>query len=218
MTGQRHPAFGKLQISRVHGRYDNLVGVDFPVGGAVRFTVSTARLSQDNSWDSFYEDDMLVEFEMSEVQFAHAITALNHAEGSPITLRRCRTGALEQMPDPPKHMRDFDDRVSEALEPMDRAVEYLKELNRLLADPKAKKSDIKHAAFKAQQEIEQNLEYTMGRGKEIMQEVGEKTKQEVRAYAEGVALQFGLEALGAARAALPNGIDATPSLEDRRDG
>ena len=215
----QHPSFGLLEISRVQGRFDNLVGVDFPVGGAIRITVSHAEQVTDiGREDAFYDREQIVSFFMSEVQFAAAITSLNVGAGTPVTLSRVSTGPLVAVEAPPKHMREFEDRADEAVEPVRRAIEQLNRLNALLADPKAKKSDIKNAAYMAHMELDKNLEYTLKRGMDQVREVGEKTKQEVRAYAESVVHRFGLEALGAARAALPSGMAETPALEDRSDG
>ena len=81
-----HPAFGIVQLTRPRGKA-TLMGSDFRHHSWISVTVSEAteirRLS--NTWN--YPGRQIVEFDMSEAQFAHMIASAGMGSGTPCTLR-----------------------------------------------------------------------------------------------------------------------------------
>ena len=89
-----HPAFGVVQLSRP-SRKATLMGSDFRHHSWVSITISEAQevRSLSNTWN--FAKKELLEFEMSEAQFAHMIASAGMGAGTPCTLRH-----VERMPRP----------------------------------------------------------------------------------------------------------------------
>jgi hypothetical protein len=83
----KHPAFGVVQVSRPSGGHTTLMGSDFRHNFCVRFTISEADQfrSLSNTWT--FPGRQLLEFEMSEAQFAHMVSSPGVGGGTDVTLR-----------------------------------------------------------------------------------------------------------------------------------
>lgn len=210
-----HAAFGVVELHRIQGSFPNLVGVDFEQGHAVSLRIKTARQSRTHGSTHFYGQELIAEVYMSETQFARMITGLNTAEATPVTIRYRQEGDLVSPEYPPKHMENFDDLAAEAVEPIADAVKALEQLVASFRDPKFSKATARGLAEKALRELGSNYEFMVERGMENIREAGDRTKQEILAYGEQVVRQFGLDALGAAKAALPKLGDEPAQIEDQ---
>ena len=81
-----HPSYGVISFSRTYGGEKNLFGSSIKHQNTIRMKVSHAKLERRLNEDHVYEKDKIIEVEMSEAQFAQAITSLNSAAGVPVTL------------------------------------------------------------------------------------------------------------------------------------
>ena len=81
-----HPAFGVVQLSRPQG-HGILMGSDFRHHSWISITISEAKevRSLSNTWN--FAQKPLIEFDMSEAQFAHMIASAGMGSGTPCTLR-----------------------------------------------------------------------------------------------------------------------------------
>lgn len=211
-----HPAFGMITINRVQGRFDNLVGVDFPQGHAIRITISESEMTREYASTSWFEGRMICDFYLSEVQFAQAISSLNSAERTPVTLRHYRDSEkLFDPGEPPAHMTDLDGMEAEIDEVDDEGVEALEEAIRLAKEGKVKRS-IVEAMEKAYREIKLNREFRVGQSKRSIRRAADKAKMEVTAFAQNIVRQFGLKQLGADQALLMDQPE-TAAIEDKGD-
>jgi hypothetical protein len=209
-----HPSFGVVELHRIQGSFPNLVGVDFEQGHAISLRIKTATQMRTHGSTRFHSRELIAEVYMSETQFARMITGLNTGEDNPVTIRYRQDGPLKSMPYPPKHMENFDDLAEEAIEPIKDSVAALEELVASFKDPKFSKATARGLAEKALRELSSNYEFMVERGMENIHKAGDRTKQEILAYGEQVVRQFGLEAIGAAKAALPN-IGGVAQIEDQ---
>jgi hypothetical protein len=82
-----HPSHGLLQISRVSGGSDNLFGSHVEHHHKIALRVHAAKTQWDLHEDRYYEGKLLLEIELSPVQFAEAITTMNVCPGTPCTVR-----------------------------------------------------------------------------------------------------------------------------------
>jgi vacuolar-type H+-ATPase subunit H len=209
-----HPSFGVIELHRIQGSFPNLVGVDFEQGHAISLRIKTATQNRTHGSTRFFAQELIAEVYMSETQFAKMITGLNTGEDNPVTIRYRQDGPLKDVPYPPKHMENFDDLAEEAVEPIKDTVQALEELVASFKDPKFSKARARELAEKALRELSQNYEFMVERGIENIQKAGDRTKQEILAYGEQVVRQFGLDAIGAAKAALPN-LGEQAQIEDQ---
>jgi len=99
---EEHESFGMLRICRMTGG-GRLFGSHLDNHrDKIQIVVSTAYRQHSLSRDRFFRDQELIELEMSPVQFAQAITTLNHGDGIPCTLKFV-TGKGEIEPVPETH-------------------------------------------------------------------------------------------------------------------
>jgi hypothetical protein len=82
-----HPAFGVVQVSRPSGGHTVLMGSDFRHCSCVSITVSEAEevRSLSNTWN--FPRRQIVQFELSEAQFAHMVASAGVGGGTPCTIR-----------------------------------------------------------------------------------------------------------------------------------
>lgn len=93
-----HPAYGHLRISHITGSGQTFFGSDMYHENAIQFTFRGA--SMDENGGHIYEEELVLIARMSNLQFAEAITNLNH-KPTPVTYEYMRIGPFEKVPDVP---------------------------------------------------------------------------------------------------------------------
>jgi len=220
-----HPSFGRLTVSRISGKFDNLVGVDFEQGHAIEITLGESSLERDLGRNWWYGGKSIAQVRMTETQFAQFITNIGRGEGTPCTIvYRCTEG-FERMPEPPKHMLDLEQLKNETVKPLTELEGLLKVAADVLGDKelmkKAEGRDRAKAAIeRARQNITSSLKFYLEQTLETIQEAADKTKLEIEAYAENVVRQYGLDAINAARSAggALGKSDPSTLIEQKKDG
>lgn len=217
-----HPSFGIIEISRIHGRFENLVGVDFPQGHAVAIRIKSADMHRQYGNTSFMETKLITEVYLSEVQFAQAISSLNSADRVPVTIRYYPDGeTLFEPGEPPPHMADLEALEEEVVEPLDTGLKALEEAMAAFKDPKFSKATTRGLVEKAYREIVQNRPFREKQAKKTIRKAADKAKMEVTAYAQNVVRQFGLHQLGADKALIwetPGEVPETRMIEHKESG
>jgi hypothetical protein len=83
-----HESYGMIGISRVSGCSGPLFGSSIEHQNTIQITISKAKLDRrEYHSDSHYKGSDIVNIEMSQSQFAEAITSMN-TMGTPCTIRR----------------------------------------------------------------------------------------------------------------------------------
>ncbi len=93
-------SFGMLQFSRTtRGKDTALFGSSIPHRETIRLRVMPASVERDLNNDFYYSSDAraYVEVEMSQAQFAEAITSMNQGSGVPVTIRRLNGKEVEEV-------------------------------------------------------------------------------------------------------------------------
>jgi len=86
---ETHESFGMLQFNRISSNQDKyLFGSSIANNHTIQLTISEGAISRDLNTDWYYAGKQYIEVEMSQVQFAEAITSLNCGSGVPVTIRR----------------------------------------------------------------------------------------------------------------------------------
>lgn len=85
---QAHPSYGMISFNREScSPATSLFGSSIKHGNAIRMILFHAEIERGLNKDWFYAKGRIVEIEMSQSQFADAITSLNIGEGVPCTIR-----------------------------------------------------------------------------------------------------------------------------------
>lgn len=84
---ETHPAYGMLAFSRRQGGKTNLFGSSIQHQNTIAMTLRHGEVCRGLSSDWYHGNDTIVEVEMSQAQFAEAITSMNMGSGVPVTIR-----------------------------------------------------------------------------------------------------------------------------------
>ena len=85
---ETHPAYGLVGFTRTFSSAKHpLFGSSIEHSNSVRLTIKRASVSRNLNSDHFFGEGNLIEVEMSQAQFAEAITSMNVDEGTPCTIR-----------------------------------------------------------------------------------------------------------------------------------
>lgn len=129
---QKHDSFGKLSFSRCScGSAIPLFGSSIKHRDIIMMRVHGARISRELNTDYFFDDNLILELEMSQTQFADAITNMN-STGVPVTLRYTDgKGKIEDCPYIDKRQqfeKEFSECQSENKEQYKEFEEFMKEM------------------------------------------------------------------------------------------
>lgn len=204
-TTEKHPAYGKVSVTRVSGQ-GNLFQVDYPQQHFIKLTISQASLERKLSNDWVYDNQEIVEINMSEVQWARLLSSMN-TTGVPCTLSAYTDPITKQymrptMPVSTEAKADmFKVEIKETVKDgMDALDSLLKQL-RTLAEPgtTTKKADIialLNKADKVQRELIANLPFVLEQAEEAIETSVESAKGEVAAFIDYSMQRLGERALG----------------------
>mgnify|MGYP000006484115 CR=1 FL=1 len=95
----KHPSFGMLSISRIHGQSGYLFGTEIQADNFIELTLSNANLERDLTNDWFHQGKTLFRVKMSPNQFAELMTNLNTSPGVPVTIEEVCGERIEQCSD-----------------------------------------------------------------------------------------------------------------------
>ncbi len=198
-TREEHPAYAMVGASRVTGNAQ-LAGSDFRHQNYIVVRLSKAHLSRSLSNDRWFAEKRIVEFAMSEAQWATFVSSLNVGMGVPCTLQF--TEGAGSVP----RIEPLDDREKvfrkEVAETMLDAMSALQK-----AHDEAPTKKLKEHIAKAMQEIKLNIPFVVKQFDEHMEKTIEAAKVEVNAYITGAVQRAGLEHLGGQVIELMEGAD-----------
>ena len=183
----KHPSFANIYIGRsfCSGR-KNLFGSSIKHSETITMKISPAYMARDLNYDRYYAENIpYIEIEMSQSQFAQAITSLNMGAGVPVTLTRLNGEFIEPCPFIDKReqfsneFRKDMQKVSKELDEVTAEVEKLVEEKRTFS--KADRDKILKALRGAKHQISSNYPYMFSMFNEQM----DKTVTEAKAEIEG---------------------------------
>lgn len=180
----KHESYGLIQISRIF-HDSHLFGSDIAHSSAIRLKIKNALVKSSDGTDFYVGTDSLIEVDMSASQFAEAITNLNSAEGTPVTIRRFNGKPVADCPF--NDSRDkFAEALSENLNEVDRISEDLmddvKELFAKKSLTKADKDLILSKLESLRLNIGSNRNYIFSAITEQMEKTVAEAKAEVNSY------------------------------------
>ena len=187
---ETHPAYAVVQISRTSGNAQ-LFDSEFQHQHFITLRLASAEVTRNLSNNWIHQKQIpYIEIEMSEAQFATAITSLNSGTGTPCTLKYLQG---ERIPGIERDAKHIDDKFKKEMQQkFSEAIESANELESLVGDgkmtAKLKKS--------LQWQIERirrvcggsSAQFVANQYSEHMERVKEKGKAELHAHALRVGL------------------------------
>jgi hypothetical protein len=196
----KHPSYGRVVVTKPMGPSIKLFGSSVNHLNCVSMTVETARMEQDVHGDWIFGEKTIVEFYMSEAQWAHMLSSFGDGSGTPVTLRYTQqAGYIEQPPEVPTvvdiQRKAVDDEVKSLAARM-KAIEQA--LETVLKQPTVKKKDldgIRHELNVLHSLYLANLPYYEKATIERMEKEVGKAKIEIDAILQNYIHKLGLKAL-----------------------
>jgi hypothetical protein len=186
-----HEAGALIQFSRVTGKA-NLFGSDFDHDHYITLKVTpcTTQRSSNRTW---YMGTLkpYIEVSLSAAQFAEAITTLNCGSGIPCTMEylsgRGKFPRIEPIPQRPAFEAEGGEALAESIAAIDDAIAELDTLKLSVAAKKAMHGKL----TKARMRLSDRLPFIIESFAEAMDDVEQKAKTEIAAYADHVRSQIG---------------------------
>ena len=181
-----HESYGLLAISRVTGTPRSLFGSTIRHGDTITLTISEGKVYRDFQRNRYMEGKELIKVEMSQSQFAEAITTMNVGSGVPVTLQHVLGSRKAEPPSV-----DFKERAKNELKKeMDVLAERIAELAKDAKEILTRKGGPINAAEKKKilddlmhlkQEVESNIPFAHECFQEAVDETVVQAKAEVDA-------------------------------------
>lgn len=184
---ERHESYGLLQIGRINGGSRNLFGSSIKHNNTISLRVKPASKSRNLNTDWFYDEGVsYIEVEMSQTQFAEAITSLNCGSGTPVTVRRINGKNIEECPEENKR-QEFEKEFEQQMECLgNKLFELTKRTEEILSNKKtlnkSEKEEILNAIKGLKAEIKSNIPFMGSMFNEQMDKTSTEAKGEVEAF------------------------------------
>lgn len=199
---KEHESFGVIEINRITASPGvELFGSDIKSRQLICLRIKKATLERDHglSNDFIYAGESYIDVVMSEMQFAHAITSLNHGTGTPVTINYLNNRKIEDCPQRSKMQEitnEFENRMDSINEKTDQLEASVNE--KLQAKGAMKVSEKKELIKEMRsllQDIRSNLPFMGKQFVETMDKVKTEAFSEIEAYNSNMLVQMGREAL-----------------------
>ena len=184
---KKHPSYANLYIGRSQCSGKRaLYGSSVKHSDIITLKISPSYIGRSLHNDHYYVDTQsYIEIEMSQAQFAQAITSLNMGDGTPVTLRRLNGQFIAECPFEDKRMQfdtEFSDDMNATVQKFDNDIE---EIESILAQKrsitKADKERILAAVHHIQRVLGSDIPFLFSQFNKQM----EKTVTEAKAEVEG---------------------------------
>lgn len=199
-----HPAFGVVTVTRPsYSPGINLFGSDLSHQNAISITIQTAKLERDLNRDWVFPTGTVLEFTMSESQWAKFVAGAGRSMATPVTLDTVSQGPLVRLPgiSVPKESRkdtfnqEFKEKLDEAIGSINSLTEQLEEL---ASGKSVSKVALKHLVANLKNKVSnlpKNMDFAVESFQEVTETVVEEAKAEIEAYYLDAAFRYGVDAL-----------------------
>ena len=190
-----HPAFAQVSVHRINGSRV-LYGSDFRHHSFVRVTVQSSDLRRDLSHDWHYGRQHLIDFDMSEAQWATFVSSFNIGGGVPCTLHYVDKKVVPDIPlrdERNEYKKEMNKNLDSLVATIDAAIGRINEMTTGLSRPK--REAVVAELTTVRQQLASNLPFVVKSHDEHMEKRVEKAKIEINAYMTQVIHRAGLNAL-----------------------
>ncbi len=201
-----HESFGILSFNKFSGGDGLFFGssIKHKYGG-ISLVISTAELHRSLSHDAYHESKDLIRVEMTETQFANAITGFG-STGSPVTISYVAGEGRKEAPPFQNKVAEFD---QEFQDKMDDISKDFDEVIKLASDSKAQVR-LQKAIQSLKQRMRSNVPFISKQFAEQMEKTVTEAKGEVEAFFSKTIERHGLENL---RSMTPQLVEAVEQRE-----
>jgi hypothetical protein len=218
-----HESYGMVQFSRIMGHSGRLFGSSLPDQGSfIRLRIVKADRRHHLGRDWYHgESKVLLELDLSNVQFAELLTTMNHGSGVPCTLRFAEGRHMETPPEERLEAQQVRDDFKEKLGQVARNMtESMKKIDEILAKKNTTQADKKmvhNLLGLVVQDVQSNIPFWLKSFHEATGKIVASAKTEIDAFATNVVMSAGFKALGEG-AAPPVTVPALLTEGDAPDG
>lgn len=196
----KHPSFGMLGFSRVHGNSGYLFGTNVQPNDYIEMRLYTGRMKRNDVEDNFYPDDNILTVKMSPVQFSEIITSMNYNYGVPCTITSFNGKIIKQAENIENRKtvsaKSFNERMNKFALSINKNMTTAEKLIAKKNLSKKDQEELRMMLYGIQTELTSNIPFF----KEIFQEEMDKivvdAKAEIDAAMQHAVTKAGIEALG----------------------
>lgn len=196
-----HESYGMLKIGRVsHGQETILFGSSIPHRETIRLSIQAGSLQRDLHHDWYLaEGREYIEIEMSQAQFAEAITSFNQGSGVPVTIR-CLNGKNIEEPQFSNKRIQYEEEFKHKMKSLEQKLSVLTEgaedvLKNKKSITKGDRENILYQLSMLKQELASNIPFMMNSYNEQLDKTTKEAKAELEAYTINKLNQLGLSKL-----------------------
>lgn len=198
----KHPSYANLYIGRSQcSGQQALFGSSIKHHDITTLRISPAYMDRDLNYDRYYaENHPYIEINMSQSQFAQAITSLNMGAGVPVTLRQINGEYIEPCPFVDKReqfsneFREDMNELTKKIKETTKAVEDLIQNKRTFT--KADKEQILSTLHSVSQQLSSNYPYMFSMFNEQMDKTVTEAKAEIESHLQARMEDVALKAMG----------------------
>ena len=209
-----HPAFGLVTVSRPQASPGvNLFGSDLSHNHFISVTIQTAKNERELGRDWQFPTGTLLEFHMSEAQWARFVSGAGRSQATPVTLSYAPSpgSSYEVVPsiEVPRESRkdqfnaEFKESLRSALEEIRTISENLRKLTEEKSVSKTKLKELSKSLENRVGNLPSNLNFAVTSFKEATEDIVEAAKAEIEAYSTNALLKAGEKALLAESSNVP---------------
>lgn len=200
-TKERADSYGMLQINRISGNGNAvLFGSSITHNETIRLSIHPGTVTRTLNHDWYYaEGKPFIEVEMSQAQFAEAITSMNMGSGVPVTIRRLNGKGVEHEGFINKRVQ-FEQEFRERMEKLEKSLRHLtEESEELLRNKKSlnkgDRESILNELNRLKMEISSNIPFMMSSYNEQLDKTSKEAKAEIEAFTINKINQLGITKL-----------------------
>ena len=198
----KHPSYANLYIGRSQcSGQQAMFGSSIKHHDIITLRISPAYMDRDLNYDRYYaENHPYIEINMSQSQFAQAITSLNMGAGVPVTLRQINGEYIEPCPFVDKReqfsneFREDMNELTKKIKETTKAVEDLIQNKRTFT--KADKEQILSTLHSVSQQLSSNYPYMFSMFNEQMDKTVTEAKAEIESHLQARMEDVALKAMG----------------------
>lgn len=213
---ESHESYGMLRIGRMSGHDKSLFGSSIQHHNTIWLSIHPGVVERSLYHDHHYaKRQAYIEVEMSQSQFAEAITSMNTGSGVPVTVRRINGESIDETPFTSKRLQ-FEQEFKQKMERLESRLSRLTEKTEdVLANKKSLTKNDRKAILNEltslKTDLSSNLPFIATSFNEQMDKTTQEAKAEVEAFTINKLNQLGMEKLSELR-----GQGQLPDNEDHQ--
>lgn len=198
-TRTRHPSFGQLEISRVTSNKGvPLYGSSLRHSNYIQLSIHESEHVRTLHQNNYFPTKTVIEVDMSELQFAEAITNMNRGSGIPVTIARRDGKAVEDCPafqEREKFNAEFAEDIKNILANSKKLLEKASELCDQKSVTKGQLNELKSTLQALQTDLDSNLQFVNKQFQRSVETTVSSAKLEIENFLNSTIKDMGIKAL-----------------------